>query len=321
MLSQFLLVRSNYGSEIPTEPPERAMQLQRVHLIATRNRKEGVTRAFAALAPESLEGKRTFVKPNFNTADPTPGSTHNDTLEAILGEIRSRGPASLGLGDRSAPETAEVLRSKGIHDLASRYDATVIDFDELGDDGWVYFGPEDNHWPEGFHVAGPVLDTDYLVWTPCLKTHQFGGVFTMSLKLAVGVVPKRGYEYMSQLHSSPHQRRMIAEINAKFSPDLVILDGVQAFVDGGPATGELADTGVFIAGYDRIAVDAVGLAVLKNAGTKDEIADVPIFEQEQMARAVELDLGITGPDEIEITAEGSGGEELAANLRDILARG
>ncbi len=295
--------------------------LTKVHVFAVDNRREGVRRSFAVLAPETLEGKRVFVKPNFNTADETPGSTHNETLEGILEELRERSPADLGLGDRSAPVTAEVLEAKGILPLAARFDARVVDFDELPDEDWVHFGPENNHWPEGFHVARPVMDADYLVWSPCLKTHQFGGVFSMSLKLAVGVVPKRGFEYMSQLHSSPHQRRMIAEINTTFQPDLIVLDGLTAFVDGGPATGERADTGVFIAGDDRVAVDAVGLAVLKRAGTKEEIADHPIFTQEQIARAIELNLGARGAEDIEIVADDDRSREVATEVRRILEQG
>jgi uncharacterized protein (DUF362 family) len=38
---------------------------------------------------------------------------------------------------------------------------------------------------------------------------------------------------MGELHHSPHQRKMIAEINEPFKPALVILDGIDAFVDGG----------------------------------------------------------------------------------------
>jgi hypothetical protein len=50
---------------------------------------------------------------------------------------------------------------------------------------------------------------------------------------------------MSELHQSPHQRKLIAEINAPFKPDFVVLDGIDAFVDGGPATGKRAQGNVF----------------------------------------------------------------------------
>jgi len=67
------------------------------------------------------------------------------------------------------------------------------------------------------------------------------------LKLHVGVVPaeRNGYSYMHELHTSPHQRKMIAEINQPFNPQLVVMDGIEAFVDEGPATGKLARGNVF----------------------------------------------------------------------------
>jgi uncharacterized protein (DUF362 family) len=59
--------------------------------------------------------------------------------------------------------------------------------------------PEGSHWKRGFDVAKPVLDSECVVSTCCLKTHQYGGVFTMSLKLSVGITHKRN---MSELHKS-----------------------------------------------------------------------------------------------------------------------
>ena len=102
------------------------------------------------------------------------------------------------------------------------------------------FNPKKSHWANGFRIARPILDAECLVSTCCLKTHQYGGIFTLSLKLHVGVVPtsRHGYTYMQELHGSRHQRKMIAEINEPFKPSLVVLDGIDAFVDGGPATGK-----------------------------------------------------------------------------------
>lgn len=126
----------------------------------------------------------------------------------------------------------------------------------------------------------------------------------MSLKLHVGVVPtsRHGYEYMRELHSSPHQRKMIAEINEPFKPALVILDGIEAFVDGGPMTGKRAKGEIFLASTDRVAVDATGVAVLKLLGSNTSIMTPKIFEQEQISRAVNLGLGASSPSEIEVIA-------------------
>jgi len=160
------------------------------------------------------------------------------------------------------------------------------------------------------------------VQTCCLKTHRYGGHFTLSLKNSVGLAAKRvpgdAYDYMRELHSSPDQRLMIAEINAAYRPDLVVLDGVEAFVTGGPDTGKLVKAGVVLAGTDRIAIDAVGVALLRHFGTTPEVSRGAIFEQEQIARAVQLGLGVAGPRQIELVTGDAASAEYARKIRAIL---
>lgn len=145
----------------------------------------------------------------------------------------------------------------------------------------------------------------------------------MSLKLHVGVVPtsRHGYEYMRELHSSPHQRKMIAEINEPFKPALVILDGIDAFVDGGPMTGKRAKGEIFLASTDRVAVDATGVAVLKLLGSNASIMTPKIFEQEQISRAVNLGLGASSPSEIEVIAADEKSQVDRDRVVEILKKG
>jgi len=49
-----------------------------------------------------------------------------------------------------------------------------------------------------------------------------------------------------------------------------------------------------------VAIDAVGVAVLKLLGSNDQIMKQQIFKQEQIARAVELGLGASSPAEIQL---------------------
>ena len=145
----------------------------------------------------------------------------------------------------------------------------------------------------------------------------------MSLKNHVGVVPTRrhGYGYMSELHSSPHQRKLIAEINAPFKPDLIVLDGINAFVDGGPANGKRAKSNVFLASADRVAIDAVGVAILKSLGSNSQIMNSKIFEQEQIARATEIGLGASSPNEIDLIVADNESQQYRDRIRDILDKG
>ncbi len=297
--------------------------VSRVALVKTVNRKDGVTRSLAALAINPVKGKDVLIKPNFNTADITPGSTHNDTLEALVNELWSMGAKSISLGERSFPPVREVMEAKGVLPLLQRLQVKVIDFDGLSEKDWVLVKPKESHWQSGFRIARPILESECLVSTCCLKTHQFGGIFSMSLKLHVGVVPttRHGYSYMKELHGSPHQRRMIAEINEPFKPALVVLDGIDTFVDGGPMTGKEARGDVFLASTDRVAVDASGVAILKSLGSNPAIMKPRIFEQEQIARAVQLGLGASSPSEIELVAADEGSRGVRDRITEILAGG
>jgi len=145
----------------------------------------------------------------------------------------------------------------------------------------------------------------------------------MSLKLHVGCVPttRHGYHYMTELHSSPHQRKMIAEINAAFKPALVLLDGTEAFVDGGPMVGKRAKAGVFLASTDRVATDAVGLAVLKTLDSNAAVMNPKIFEQEQIARAAELGVGVGSSSQIEVMTDDEKSGDYGNRIMEILRAG
>lgn len=289
-----------------------------VVVYKTDDRKEGVRQVLKTLNFPSPKEKQVFIKPNFNTADAAPGSTHNDTLSQLVSELHQSGAANLTLGERSFPVTKEVMEEKGIFQMASELDFTVINFEELEEKDWIAFNPPGTHWSNGFSIPRPAVEAEYFVSTCCLKTHGSGGVFTLSLKLAVGLTPKT---LMRGLHRSPDMRRMIAEINQGYTPQLIVLDGVEAFVDGGPSRGTRKQANVFVAGTDRVAVDAVGIAILKDLGSNDAIMGTKIFQQEQIQRAAEVKLGISRPDQIELISPDKASREYTKTLRTILSEG
>ena len=297
--------------------------MSRVTFFETQNRAEGVRASLIAWESNPVKEKDVLIKPNFNTADPAPGSTHNETLIALVDEIWKMGASSITLGERSYPPTQEVMEKKGIIPLLKEKDVKIINFDDLNKKDWVKMNPKGSHWSNGFRVARPILEAECLICTCCLKTHQFGGAFTLSLKLHVGVVPtvRHGFQYMSELHQSPYQEELIAEINATFSPDLVVLDGIDAFVDGGPATGTRVKGNVFLVSNDRIAIDAAGVAVLKELGSNRAIMDKKIFHQKQISRAVDLGLGVSSPSEIDLVPADPKSREYCDRVKTILING
>jgi uncharacterized protein (DUF362 family) len=291
----------------------------RVALVRTSDRKRGVTEVLKLLDVRSPAGKRIVIKPNFNSADDTPASTHNDTLVQLVRELQERDARSITVGESSGPpQTRGVMERKGVFDLARDHRFDVVDFEQIEDRDWLSFRPSGTNWPSGFALPRLITESEYTVSTCCLKTHGAGGVFTMSIKLSVGLTPK---SIRRTMHASADMRRMIAELNTGYRPSLIVLDGVAAFTDGGPSRGELKSGHVMIAGDDRVAVDAVGVAMLKMLGANRAIMDRRIFEQEQIARAVELGIGVASVDDIDLVTGDPDSLACADQLRTILASG
>lgn len=310
----------------PAASPTARSMIGRVALVKTDDRAYGVRRALDLLEVNPTQGKRVFLKPNYNTADPAPASTHPEVLRAFSQWLWESGVEGILVGDRSGMgATRAVMDLAGAFQVAEDQGLETMVFDELDQEGWAAQRLEGSHWSRGFSFPRAVAEAESVVLACCLKTHRFGGHFTLSLKNAIGLVAKRvpgeGYDYMNELHNSPHQRRMIAEVNAAYRPDLAVIDGVEAFTTGGPEAGTRVHAQVVLAGADRVALDAVGVALLRYFGTTSAVASGSIFQQEQIARAVELGLGVSSADGIELVTGDPDSRDYAEALRPILMGG
>jgi uncharacterized protein (DUF362 family) len=315
--------------DVPTPDPTAAPTITPgaggalIAIVHTTDRAAGVRRALDLLGLNPVNGRRVLLKPNFNSADPAPAATHPDVLRALLLALTDMGARAVTLGERSGMGvTRRVLQQMGVFDLAAEFGADAVVFDELDGGDWVVRGDSDFHWANGFAVPRLLLDSECVVQTCNLKTHRYGGHFTMTLKNSVGFVAttagSSAHNYMHELHNSPHQRAMIAEINRAYTPALLLMDGVDAFVDGGPAVGTLARPELILAGTDRVAMDAVGVAILRLFGATPEVSQGPIFAQEQIARAVELGLGVNSPAGIHLLAADPAGQAYADRIQQML---
>ncbi len=303
--------------------------MSQVSLVRTGDRADGVRKAIDLLKINPVKDKAVVLKPNFNTADPAPGSTHADTLRSLIIALKEMGAEKITLAERSGPgpTTRDNMEKKGIFHMAKELGFEIVDLQAMDKDGWVLVKPKDSHWKDGFLFPRIYREAECIVQTCCLKAHQFGGHFTLSLKCSVGMVPpglgpgSGEYPYMNELHTSEYQRQMIAEINMAYETDLIVLDGVEAFVEGGPHLGKRVKADVMLAGNDRVAIDAVGVAILRLLGTTPEVSKGKIFEQDQIKRAAELGLGVKAADQIEIVTGDKESEEYAEKVREVLSKG
>ncbi|MGD0643282.1 MAG: DUF362 domain-containing protein [Candidatus Bathyarchaeia archaeon] len=280
--------------------------LGEVFILKTADRSTGVPRLLNKFGLDDYSGKQVALKANFNSADPFPASTHLGTLRAIVETLKNAGASGITLAERSGMgNTEQVLEQMGVLSLSRELNFSAVVLDKVGKEDWVKVGREGTHWLRGFYMAKVFHDADKVVQTCCLKTHRFGGHFTLSLKNSVGLVAKKVpggvYDYMWELHGSPFQRQMIAEINSHYNLDLVLMDGIKAFITGGPDKGTLVEPNLLLASQDRVAIDAVGVAILKMYGVKGTVGEAGVFEQDQLRRAAELGLGVKSVDEIRLT--------------------
>jgi len=293
------------------------LPVSEVFVVKTADREFGVKTLLGQFRMDEFKG-RVAIKANFNSADPFPASTHISTLEELVKGLKG---SAVTLAERSGMgDTGGVLKEMGVLDLAAKHSFKTVVLNEEEKERWEKIEKGDTHWLRGFCISKEFLEADSVVQTCCLKTHRFGGHFTLSLKNSVGLVAKRVpggmYDYMWELHSTPNQRLKIAEINTHYKTDLVLMDGIKAFITDGPEKGRGVEPNLMLASKDRVAIDAVGVAVLRCCGATGNVAKGKVFEQDQLRRASELGIGAKSPSDIKIVP--LNGVEEAGELEEIL---
>jgi uncharacterized protein (DUF362 family) len=152
----------------------------------------------------------------------------------------------------------------------------------------------------------------------CVKTHVLAR-YTMAMKNFIGVIDADSRRYYHRIRTQQGYdafAALIAEMSLAIRPSLHILDGTSAFVAGGPADGITVHPRLVIASRDLIATDVTGLAVLRHHGTGPDIQGHSPWTQPKIRYGVALGLGVKGPAEIDLRAEGI---QEAAALRRLMA--
>ncbi len=314
---RFTIGRRSLGTSIPKTGESK------VFLIKTSNRSAGVASLLKKFHLEDYMGKKVALKANYNSVDPFPASTHIETLETIVEVLKEAGASTITLAERSGMgDTRDVLERAGVLALAKSLAFKVVVLDEVDRDGWVMIAPDETHWRKGFYLPRVFLETDKVVQTCCLKTHRFGGHFTLSLKNSVGlvakIVPGLSYDFMAELHTSPYQRLMIAEVNRFYRVDVVIMDAMKAFISGGPDRGKEVVPNLLLASADRVALDVVGVAILRSYGSTKEVMRGSIFELEQIRRATEIGVGVGSASGIKLAPLNDESMEYANSIEKML---
>ncbi len=230
-------------------------------------------------------GDRVLVKPNFNSADPYPGSTDLEFLKAVM-EILFEARAKVVVGESSGGvwrPTIKTLEKAGVLNLVTEMGAEIVAFEHRKRD-WVRVRVDGDYLKE-VTVPRSAYEADKIIYLPCMKTHRLAR-FTLSLKLGVGFMHP-GERRAMHLRNLEHKA---AEINLVWQPDLIIMDGRKAFVSGGPDKGELVEPGVIMASGDMVAIDVEALKILGSYKAKNRLFANP-YDSPQIVTALRHGLG------------------------------
>jgi uncharacterized protein (DUF362 family) len=282
--------------------------------------KEGI-RLLGGLERLQVRGKRVLIKPNVVNDRPPPSTTNSAVVAAVVTAFRGAGAAELIVADSSGMirfPSSENLHATGIRGAAERAGASVL---ALEDQPWVRVEPTKAVALPRFYVSKPVYEADLFINVPVVKTHRFAN-YSCCLKNLVGITHPRYRPSLSFLSGNWHER--IAELNLAVHPHLNVADGTTIMIAGGPTSGTPAPVNVLLLSGDRIALDAVAVALIRSFGAWPKVMDQPIWQQRQIKRAIELELGATNASEVElVTAVVSGSEpkfdRLIERVREDLA--
>ena len=242
------------------------MGLKKVSLVKFDDQRANIRRAVEMC--EGLEGlnpsKRVLLKPNLVMWDevlPFPKYgviTTALVVEEMVKLLKEHGCDDITIAEATTEDkeinssTLAAYRGMGYPMLEKKYGVKLLDLNR---------GPFEKVEFDGFtlDIALPVLETDFLINLPALKTHNSTRV-TLGFKNLKGCLARRSKIFCH--HPEIPLNQFVQRIGEKLAPALTLIDGIYA-LDRGPAlngTAHRAD--ILIASRDMFAADVIGTMIM-----------------------------------------------------------
>jgi uncharacterized protein (DUF362 family) len=204
----------------------------------------------------NVAGRRVLLKPNLVEDLPGPVNTTANIIGAAARCFLRLGAARVvvGEGPGHQRDTELVVQAANLkpHLVDRRIDFVDLNRDELAR---VKLKADYSGLGE-LWLPRTVLDSDFVVSMPKVKTHHWAGV-TLSLKNMFGIVPGMKYGWPKNLLHWHGIHECILDICATVPIHFVIADGVTAMEGNGPLQGTARDLGKIVVADDPVAADAV----------------------------------------------------------------
>lgn len=209
-----------------------------------------------------LSGKeQVLIKPNLLSpiAPEQAVTTHPLVLKSVIKLVQKTGATPIVgessggfLADKSL--TAKAFIETGTEKVCKELGVEMINFDRVETKKVSNVGDT----VEDFTLPVPLLEADFVISLPKLKTHGLT-LFTGAVKNLYGVIPgMQKMEYHQQFPNPQRFAEVIVDVFATVGADLAIMDGIIGLAGDGPgSSGVPCAVGTVLASVDLVALDTV----------------------------------------------------------------
>jgi uncharacterized protein (DUF362 family) len=208
------------------------------------------------LFPINVCGKRVVLKPNL--VDYLPGNainTHPTLVLAAAEAFRRLGAKSVVVaeGPGHQRDTQLVLSQSGYQESLRDEKLRFVD---LNRDELIHTPLQASYTGmKELWLPRTVLEADFLVSMPKIKTHHWSGV-TLAMKNMFGIVPGARYGWPKNILHWKGIQESILDLCATVPIHFVIADGIMAMEGNGPLNGTPRPLGRIVLADDPVAADA-----------------------------------------------------------------
>lgn len=197
--------------------------------------------------------------------------THVDAVRGVLDVIRTHTGVPVVVGDASYHGTKAAFRNFGYERLPEEYaKVMLVDLnDDAHVDGTITLGDGS---PMTIRRSKMAHDADLTISLTNMKTHRDVGVSLSVKNWSVGtwlVPPRIGltgrvWSRSPWMHAQGPRahHRAIAELFQQRPCDVAVIDGILAMEGDGPTRGTPVPMHLALAGFDAVAVDAIGTTLM-----------------------------------------------------------
>ncbi|MCX5801121.1 MAG: DUF362 domain-containing protein [Candidatus Eisenbacteria bacterium] len=199
-------------------------------------------------------GWRVLVKPNLLSArEPERAvTTHPSLVGVVIEEVKRCGAVPV-VGDSPGGAlrgVSRVWRNTGMEEVCGKNGVTLVGFEASGSYARSTNG-------NTYSISKPVLDADFVINLPKLKTHTLE-VYTGAVKNMFGSVPGFAKGELHKRYPKPYEfAEALVDIFSLTTPGLSIMDGILSMEGHGPSSGTPRWLGVLAVSRDAVAMDTV----------------------------------------------------------------